>query len=105
MTDREKLKEEIKSELETELLTKITARKRAEHAWTKAKNRLFDEYNKIYKSNTRTLINSAAAIGRVMLNHNTVKTFTDSDINTVESLMNELVAVCEKYKQSEAVRQ
>ena len=89
----------LTAEIEANVLAKLTAKKREESTWRKVKSDLRKKLDGMFDAwESHKFMDATAAIGRLTLNKNSVERFTDTDVRTVESLMDELLAVCAKYR-------
>jgi hypothetical protein len=89
----------LKEELKAEIIAEMTAKKQQDSAWTKAKAALRgDVTQKLGLTESWRVVDSAATIGRMVLDVPNVKRFTEDDVATVRAMLGEILDVAMKYQ-------
>jgi len=93
--------EHLKAELKAEILQEIAIKKRTEHIWSKAKKSLKERAQKSFPgSNTNgyKISEALAVIGRIAFDRNTVSSLTTEDVENINRMLEEMLAIVLKYK-------
>ena len=89
---------EEREELKREIMQELTAKKCQDSAWKQAKASLKDEVARKYGLwESFRVLDSAATIGRMMWGRINTSHFNNNDINTINSMMHEMLEVADKY--------
>ncbi|HCC35582.1 MAG TPA: hypothetical protein DEQ02_08115 [Ruminococcaceae bacterium] len=98
MENFERLKEEWIAEATERAVQQITAKKKADSAWTRAKKELEPQVKERYGLHAGYWIfNSVSTIARKLWHVNTVSSFDEIDVTQIKTMLNELLGVVEKY--------
>lgn len=98
MTDLAKIKEELKAEI----LAELTASKRTDSAWKKAKGHFKEKVFSVFGQCPEgwRVLDSIASLSRAVFGVYNVNRFTEDDITTIERMLDEIFDIAIRYKES-----